>query len=127
MTQNPKASPDNWLLDYFNKLVENNRCFGVFEDNILVCATGAPDIPFMDDIITEPGIDTLTNYRSKGYAKAACAKYLEYALAQNETPIWTCWHYNMASCKLAEKLGYKHFCELYTIEGDVHYSEKRHE
>ena len=123
VTQHPNASPDGWLLDYFKKLVENNRCFGVFKDNILVCVTGAPDIPFMEGIITEPGIDTLANYRGKGYAKAACAKYLAIALMQNETPIWTCWHNNTASYKLAEKLGYKYFCDLYTIEGVKSYSE----
>ena len=121
ISQNPNASPDGWLYDYFVCLVKNNRCFGVYDNNILVCAIGAPDIPFMDDLITEPGIDTLIDYRRRGYAKAACAKYLEFALKQNKVPIWTCGHNNTASYKLAESLGYKWFCDLYTIEGNISY------
>jgi RimJ/RimL family protein N-acetyltransferase len=117
LKQNPKASPEGWLYEYFIKIVENKRCFGVYEEDILVCATGAPDIPFLEGIITEPGIDTLKDYRNKGYALAACAKYIEVALNKNETPIWTCWHSNIASIKLAEKLGYKWFCDLFTVEG----------
>ncbi|MDR1687236.1 MAG: GNAT family N-acetyltransferase, partial [Clostridiales bacterium] len=73
MAQHPTANPDGWLQDYFNEITEKKRCFGVFEDGLLVCATGAPDIPFMEDIITEPGIDTLPEYRRKDYAFAACA------------------------------------------------------
>jgi len=123
ITHNQNASPDGWLYEYFINLVENNRCFGVYDDSILVCVTGAPDIPFMEGIITEPGIDTLVEYRGRGYAKAACVKYLEFAISQNEVPIWTCYHNNTASYKLAESLGYKWFCDLYTIEGDISYSD----
>ena len=119
IAQNPNASPDGWLDDYYLKLVENNRCYGVYEDGILVSVTGAPDIPFMEGIITEPGIDTLIPYRNKGYALAVCTKYLQYALSKNEVPIWTCWHNNVASYKLAEKLGYEYLCDLFTVEGVI--------
>lgn len=116
MKQHPNASPEGWLEKYFTKISEGKRCYGIYKDNILVSVTDAPDIPFMEGIITEPGVNTLAEYRGKGYAKAVCAKYLENAISRNEVPIWTCLHNNIASCKLAEKLGYKWFADLYTVQ-----------
>jgi hypothetical protein len=122
--QNPNASPDGWLEEYFISISDNKRCYGIYKDNNLVCATGAPDIPFMEGIITEPSIDTLKEYRSRGYAQAVCAEYLKNATSRNEVPIWTCWHSNVASYRLAEKLGYKFFGDLYTIEGNIPYEHE---
>ena len=120
--QNPDASPEGWLEGYFTKLADNRRCYGIFRDRALVCATGAPDVPFMDGVITELGVDTLAGFRGKGYAQAVCAEYIKNALSRNEAPIWTCWHNNIASSLLAERLGYQWFSDLYTVEGDVPYS-----
>jgi hypothetical protein len=113
--QNPNASNDGWLEEYFSNICNDKRCYGIYKDNNLICVTGAPDIPFMEGIITEPGIDTLLEYRCKGYAQAVCAEYLKNSISRNEVPIWTCWHNNDASYKLAEKLGYRWFCDLYTV------------
>lgn len=115
MKQHPNASPEGWLEEYFKEISEEKRCYGIYKDNTLVSVTDAPDIPFMEGIITEPGVNTLAEYRDKGYAKAVCAKYLENAISRNEVPIWTCWYNNIASCKLAEKLGYEWFGDLYSI------------
>ena len=119
LSQHPQADPDGWLEDYFHRLTANHRCYGVFAEGKLTCATGAPDMPYMEGLVTEPGIDTLPAYRHKGYALASCALYLANALARNEAPIWTCWHDNTASYRLAEKLGFQRFCDLYTIKGNV--------
>jgi RimJ/RimL family protein N-acetyltransferase len=73
----------------------------------------------MEDIITEPGIDTLPEYRRKDYAFAACAKFLENALSHGYVPIWNCRNDNAASYRLAEKLGYAFLCGLFTVEGVI--------
>lgn len=121
MKQHPSASPEGWLDEYFMKISKAKRCYGIYVNNALVSVTGAPDIPFMEKIITEPGIDTLVEFRCKGYAKAVCTEYLKNAIFQNQVPIWTCSYNNVASYKLAEKLGYKWFCDLYTVQGDKEY------
>lgn len=118
MTQNPHLSPDGWMEEYFGYLTDHELCFGLFEDDMLVSVTDSPFIPYIPDIITEPGINTLKEYRRKGYAKAVCAAYIKNALERNKVPIWTCRHDNMASVKLAESLGYLEFAELYTVEGE---------
>lgn len=117
--QNPGASPEGWLEGYFTKLADNGRCYGIFRDRVLVCATGAPDVPFMDGVITELGVDTLAGFRGKGYARAVCAEYIKNALSRSEAPIWTSWHGNSASTRPADQLGFRWFADLYTVEGDV--------
>lgn len=117
--QNPNASPEEWLEEYFVDISDNKRCYGIYKDNSLVCVTGAPDIPFMEGIITEPGVDTLEEYRRKGYAQAVCTEYIKHAISRNEVPIWSCWYNNFASYNLAEKLGYKQFGDLFTLEGTI--------
>ena len=115
--QNPHLSPDGWLEEYFVYLVENKFCYGIFKDEKLVSVTDSPFIPYISHIITEPGINTLKEYRRKGYAKAACAAFIKNALDIGKVPIWTCRHDNFASLKLAKSLGYLEFAELYMVEG----------
>lgn len=115
--QNPNASPEGWLEDYFVGLVDDRRCYGIYRDHALVCATGAPDMPFMSGAVTELGVDTLAEFRGKGYARAVCTRYIDDALSRGEAPLWTCWHGNKASANLAEQLGFRWFAELYTVEG----------
>jgi GNAT superfamily N-acetyltransferase len=117
LKQNPDASPEGWLEDYFVGLVDDRRCYGIYRDHALVCATGAPDMPFMSGAVTELGVDTLAEFRGKGYARAVCTRYIDDALSRDEAPLWTCWHGNKASVQLAEQLGFTWFADLYTIEG----------
>ena len=87
----------------------------------VVSVTNSPDIPFLPEIITEPGIDTLENYRCKEYARVVCAAYLKHAETSGLVPIWiwTCCHNNAASYRLAESLGFVKLCELFTVEGSI--------
>lgn len=115
--QNPHLSPDGWMEDYFGYLTENKLCFGIFKDGKLVSVTDSPFVPYIPDIITEPGINTLEEYRRKGYAKAVCAAFIKSATDRGKVPIWSCRHSNLASARLAESLGYLEFAELFTVEG----------
>jgi len=119
LKQNPDASPDGWLEDYFMGLADNRRCYGIYRDHALVCATGAPDMPFMNGAVTELGVDTLAEFRGKGYARAVCTRYIDDALSRDEAPLWTCRHENNASAHLAEQLGFQQFADLYAVEGDA--------
>ncbi len=117
--QYPHNSPDGWMDEYFDELVKDKLCYGIFKDGMLVSVTDSPTVPFLSHKITEPGINALENYGRKGYAKAVCAAYIKHAISDEKVPIWTGWNTNYASIKLAESLGFVKFCELYTVEGDV--------
>ncbi|MDF2686579.1 MAG: acetyltransferase [Clostridia bacterium] len=116
--QNPGLITEGWLKEYFYYLCDNGLCFGIYADNKLVSATDAPFIPYMSDIISEPGINTLMNYRKMGFAKKVCAKFIKHQINLNKTTIWTCRQNNEASKNLAEALGFIKFADLFTVEGN---------
>ncbi len=107
-TQHNKVEQDNvWLYKYFRGIVNQGYCFAVSVDDKFVCVTDAPDIPYMSDIIVEPGINTLAGYRKKGFAKTAVGALIKYLLSMEKVPIWSCGSSNTASAHLAESLGYR--------------------
>ena len=107
-TQHNKVEQDNvWLYKYFRGIVNQGYCFAVSVDDKFVCVTDAPDIPYMSDIIVEPGINTLAGYRRKGFAKTALGALIKYLLSIKKVPIWSCGSSNTASAHLAESLGYQ--------------------
>ena len=55
----------------------------------------------------EIGIETVEQFRGKGYAEKVCAKLIDYCLERNIEPIWSCKFENQASFKLAQKLGFE--------------------
>lgn len=106
--QHSTVKQDNvWLCKYFRGMVNKGYCFAVSVDDQLVCVTDAPDIPYMSDIIVEPGINTLAGYRKKGFAKIAVGALIKYLLSIKKVPIWSCGSSNTASAHLAESLGYR--------------------
>jgi len=54
----------------------------------------------------EIGIETIKEYHGKGLGYLACAKLIEYCIASNLEPVWSCRLENTGSVKLAEKLGF---------------------
>lgn len=107
-TQHNKVERDDvWLNKYFTRIVNQGYCFAVSVDDKLVCVTDAPDIPYMSEIIAEPGINTLAGYRKKGSAKIAVGALIKYLLSMKKVPIWSCGSSNTASAHLAESLGYR--------------------
>ena len=117
-TQHPDASPEGWLKDYYASLTDRGYTYGVYDGRRLVCATDAPDIPYMSDVIVEPGINTLAPYRRQGYAKAAVVAMLEHLLAIGKTPIWSCRATNRASAALAMGVGFVEFADVFTVSAD---------
>lgn len=52
------------------------------------------------------GIETNSEYRRLGLAEIAAKKMIEYCFERNKHPVWACHQSNVASKKLAEKLGF---------------------
>ena len=52
------------------------------------------------------GIETVESHRQKGLAVIIAAKMVEYTISQGKNPVWACYYKNMASQRIAEKLGY---------------------
>lgn len=62
---------------------------------------------FVLDDKLEIGIETVEQYRGKGYAEKVCVKLIDYCLEKNLEPIWSCKLENQASFRLAQKLGFE--------------------
>ena len=54
----------------------------------------------------EIGIETSKEHHGKGLAYLACGSLIEYCLEEGLEPVWSCRYENVASVKLAEKLGF---------------------
>ncbi len=62
---------------------------------------------FKFDNELELGMETLPNFRGKGFAQYVCSALIDYCIVYNYEPIWACKYENTASYKLAEKLGFE--------------------
>jgi len=55
----------------------------------------------------ELGMETLVDFRGKGFAQHTCARLVDYCLENNFEPIWACRLENEGSFKLAQKIGFE--------------------
>ena len=108
----------SWLPEYFDEMISEELCCGVFVDDFLVSCTDAPAVPFMKDEVREIGINTLKEYRNQGFAKDVCSCAIQMIIKQMKCPVWTTNAANVASQKLAESLGFKLFGETFAISLD---------
>jgi predicted GNAT family acetyltransferase len=113
--QYPRADQENWLEDYFNMQVDKGYVYGVYVGQQLVSATEIPDLPYMRDVVAEPGINTLSEYRRQGYAKVVVGALLKHLLKEQKTPLWFTNFGNIDSQKLAESWGYVKFADVITV------------
>lgn len=88
-----------------DKYLSESKAIGycIVQDNKVVslCYTS-----FLSDEYNEIGIETLSEYRQKGYAEAAAYHTVKKLLSINETPYWDCTTTNIGSYKVAEKIGF---------------------
>lgn len=113
--QHPKADPEGWLEAYFNSITDKGYVYGIYEDGLLVSATDAPDMPYMSDLVVEPGIATLQDYRNRGYGKAVVGSLMIHLLRIDKVPIWSCSSTNTASQRLAESVGYRKLADVIAL------------
>ena len=116
-TQHPGFSTEG-LREYFESVAFRHYAYGIFQDNRLVSATDAPGIPYMSDLIVEPGINTLQGYRRRGYGRITAGAMVEYLLKNGKVPIWSCGVDNQASSRLAESIGYMKFADVLSLSMD---------
>ena len=87
----------------------------MFADDRLVSCTDVPGMPYMVGDVQEIGINTLHEYRGRGYASAACIKCIQEILNHHKVPLWSTTIGNTASRKLSEKIGFTEFAEVIYI------------
>lgn len=75
----------------------------IYEEAIVSTAFSA----FIFDNQLEIGIETSEYFRGKGFAIAVCMSLINYSLANNYEPVWSCRLDNVGSYKLAQKLGFE--------------------
>lgn len=113
-----KANPDcrdtDWLREYFDEMTAEKLCCGVFDDGLLVSCTDAPSMPYIAEKVQEIGIHTLPEYRGRGYAAAACRKCAENIVLNGKCPQWSCAASNAASVRLAQKIGFNLYADVFT-------------
>jgi hypothetical protein len=112
---NPNCEDYSWVSEYFLGLTEKKYSHGIIANDILVSATDAPDMPFMSDYAQEIGINTLEEYRRKGFAKMACISMIKELLSKNICPMWSTGIGNTGSDKLAHSTGFEKYADVLTI------------
>lgn len=115
LKENPESGAEEWLQEYFTTIAAKGYVFGTYEDNQLVCATDAPDIPYLQDSVVEIGITTLPKYRNRGFAVQTVSALLQYLLDNGKTPLYSCTSNNFASQTLSKKLGFEKLADVITI------------
>ena len=100
------GSQVGWLREYFDDMVQNHYCAGVYADGMLVSCADAPSMPYMPDKVQEIGIMTLPTYRGRGYASTACRQAAENIVKGGRYPIWSHAYENGGSRKVAESVGF---------------------
>lgn len=60
--------------------------------------------------LAEISIETKESYRRLGLAYLAARAFIDLCPSKGLLPHWSCWDYNTASQKLAEKLGFQFIC-----------------
>jgi ribosomal protein S18 acetylase RimI-like enzyme len=111
----PNSDQEIWLQDFFNGCADQGFIFGIYSNEHLTCATETPDVPYMNDLVVEIGINTLPEYQRRGQAKAVCGALIKYLIENRKTPIWSCSYDNIASQKLADSLGYRKIADVITL------------
>lgn len=109
-------SPE-WLKEYFIDNCNKEYNYVCFADDKIVSCTDGPDMPYMADQVQTLGINTLKNYWGNGYASKAVSACIKNMLANNVCPLWSCNADNIASIKLAEKVGFVKLADVVTISG----------
>lgn len=66
------------------------------------------------------GVETQENYQHRGFAAIVSKAMLKYILEHNKKPVWACHYKNLASAKLAEKIGFAKIAECYVIKRSEH-------
>lgn len=83
--------------------------FSLFYNNKLASTAYSS---FIIDDKFELGIETVEEFRGKGFAEITCSALIDYCIENNYEPIWACRLENIGSYRLAQKIGFEPFVEI---------------
>jgi len=112
---NPYCRNTDWVKDYFDEMIVMQLCCGVFDNGKLVSCTDAPMMAYMEREVQEIGIHTLEKFRNKGYAMHAAMLCAENIIRSGKYSQWSCAANNIASARLAEKIGFIKLSDAFTL------------
>lgn len=112
---NPNCRNTDWVKYYFDEMVAMQLCCGVFDNGRLVSCMDAPMMAYMEQEVQEIGIHTLEKFRNKGYAMYAATLCAENIIRDGKFPQWSCSADNIASARLAEKIGFIKLSDVLTL------------
>ncbi len=78
--------------------------FSLFHENKLASTAYSA---FIHDDKLELGIETVEEFRGKGFAQHTCTALIDYCIENNYEPVWACRLENIGSYNLAQKLGFE--------------------
>jgi len=103
------------LRGYFKKIAAAGYCIAKMVDGKAVSLSETAAMPYLADMVQEVGINTLPEYRRRGYAREVASACILKILADRKCPQWMANIINFASHKLAFSLGFKYFGDLYLL------------
>ncbi len=104
-----------WLRDYFLKNVDLGFFCAVMHDGQIVSCSDAPGMPYMESLVQEIGINTLEEYRRRGYATQVCRLTVRNIIQAGKCPLWSTGASNRASEILAYRCGFEKYADVYRV------------
>jgi hypothetical protein len=99
-----------YFWDNADEFYKNGVGFSLFSDKKLASTAYAAFI--LDDNKLEIGIETVEEFRGKGFAQYTCSSLIDYCISHKYEPIWSCKRENTNSYRLAQKLGFEPTLEI---------------
>ncbi|MBN2349753.1 MAG: GNAT family N-acetyltransferase [Bacteroidales bacterium] len=98
-----------YFWDNADDFLKRGAGFSLFvEDKIAATAYSA----FVHDNKLELGIETVEEFRGRGFAQYSCSALIDYCLEKKLEPVWACRLENIGSFNLAVKLGFEPTAEI---------------
>jgi len=107
--------PDELMAEEYKNMIKKEPRYCYIVDGKIVSMTETESVPNIPEGVIHLGINTLREYRRKGYAAEVCAAFIDNYIRRNIFPIWQCDITNTASQALAEKLGFICLGSVYDV------------
>jgi len=117
LTLYPECDPECLATDILRN-IRDGIAFGCFHEGQLVSVTEAPAIGHMQDLIEELGVDTLPEYRGRGYGKAVVSATTKAILDLGRIPVARIGAANEPALRLAASVGYEKYADIIEFSPD---------
>jgi GNAT superfamily N-acetyltransferase len=92
-----------YFWDSEEDFLKNGVGFSLFHKNKLA-STAYTSYIHGDQL--ELGIETVSEFRGRGFAEHTCSALIDYCIENNYEPVWSCRLENIGSYKVAQKIGF---------------------